>query len=58
MCFQHDLVSDGLYNPYQANDMHTVYIFYDPESREQVEAEANTLVQHYRGLVGILMVDV
>ncbi|ELT95048.1 hypothetical protein CAPTEDRAFT_225624 [Capitella teleta] len=54
----HDVSVDGLYNPYKANNMNTVYIYYDQQSRTQVMKEAGMILGEYRGHVGILMVDV
>lgn len=38
--------------------MHTVFIYYDAECKDQVREEADILLEKYQGILGIIMLDV
>ncbi len=52
------MAEDGEYNPFAENGLHTVYVFYDQESAEQVYSEADRVAQRFAGYLGVVMVDV
>ena len=55
--FQHNVATDGPYNPYVNNDLHTLYIFYDDLSAGEVMEHAREIQDQYIGILGILLIN-
>lgn len=56
--FQHDVAADGMFNPFRENGLSTVYVYYDDVSKDHVQTEIKAIVERFRGMVGVLLVDV
>ena len=55
---QHNVSVDGEENPFTSYDMHVATIYYDSLSSELTKEVADQLSLKYRGMVGILLVNV
>jgi len=55
---KHDIGSDGEFDPFTENELHTVFVLYDASSQSAARQIANDLVRVFFGHLGVMLANV